>query len=153
MNDLYDWARSNLSPDGQNKFFAEQKNIAEDFERIEAWFHRTEEAMKLTPDQLDFLHKNEIIISTAYIGMVRFYRGNRTIFQTSAMDSIVQAIFDSRDIINFDGLTKQVHEYLNLLMSAPSEAQVQLLNRNVPLFSSGELEQVRAICEMKGRYV
>ncbi len=150
MNDLDDWARTNLSPDGQNKFFAEQKRIAEDFERIEAWHYRPEEAMKLTPDQIDFLHKNEIAISTAYIGMVRFYRENRTIFQTSAMDSIAQAIFDSRYIINFDGLTKQVHEYLNLLMSAPSEVQVQLLNRNVPLFGSGELEQVRAMCEMKG---
>lgn len=150
MSYLDDWARSNLSPDGQNKFFAEQKNIAEDFERIEAWHYRPKEAMKLTPEQINFIDKNEIAISTEYIGMVRFYIGNRTIFQTSAMDSIAQAIFDSRCFINFDSLTKQVHEYLNLLMSAPSEAQVQLLNRNVPLFGSGELEQVRAICEMKG---
>ncbi len=35
MNDLDDWARNNLSSDGQNKFFAEQKNIAEDWNRLE----------------------------------------------------------------------------------------------------------------------
>lgn len=151
MSYLDEWARANLSPEGQKKFFDEQERIREDCERIEQWHYRPEEAMKLTSEQVEFLRKHDITVSTAYIGMVRVYIGNRTIFQTSAMASIAKALFErdelgSQSLIDYESLTSQMHEYLNLLMSATPETQEKLLQNNMPLFGSGELDQIRALC-------
>lgn len=150
MFDMDDWARTNLSPENQVKFFAEQERIAKDCEQIEQWIYRPEEAMGLTSEQVEFLRKHEITVSTAYIGMVRLYIGNRTIFQTSAMSSIANAIFSSNEYggmtIDHESLAKQVHEYLDLVMSAPPETQEKLLNNHMPLFGAGELDQIRRIC-------
>ena len=150
MTYLDQWAKENLSPENQEKFFAEQERIREDCERIEQWHYRPEEALKLTSEQIEFLQKHDITVSTAYIGMVRVYIGNRTIFQTSAMASIAKALFDrdelgSQSLIDYEGLTSQIHEYLNLLMSAPPEKQEKLLQNHMPLFGAGELDQIRAV--------
>jgi hypothetical protein len=151
---LDQWAKENLSPEYQQRFFAEQKRIEEYCKRIEQWHYRPEEAMKLSQEQKDFLRKHEIVVSTAYIGMVRFYIGNRTIFQTSAMASIANALFsdDTRDesdqfLTDYDSLTNQVHEYLNLVMSASPEVQKKLLENHMPLFGSGELDAIRNMCD------
>ncbi len=150
MNYMEEWAKANLSPEGQQKFFEEQKKIVDDIVRIEAWHFRPEEAMNLTPEQIAFLRKHEIVISTAYIGMVRFYIGNRTIFQTSAMASIIDALsnteFGSKSVIDYESLTRQTHEYLNLVMSAPEDVQARLLQNHMPLFGAGEMDQIREIC-------
>lgn len=145
---MSDWARATLNPANQEKFFAEQERIRQDCERIEEWFYRTEQAMGLTDDQIAFLRQHEIVISTAYIGMVRLYIGNRTIFQTSAMSSIVNALFDG-PVTDYEGLSSQVREYLGLLMSATPDVQAQLLCNNMPLFGDGELDGIRALCEIK----
>lgn len=150
---LDQWARENLSPEYQKKFFAEQERIKEECEQIDRWLYHPEEAMNLTDEQRAFLLKHEIVVSTAYIGMVRLYIGNRTIFQTSAMASVINALSPEEGIKteNYEGLSKQVHEYLNLVISALPEIQEKLLMNNMPLFGTGELDQIRAICEQQKR--
>lgn len=148
MSDFDEWVNT-LSPESKQKFFAKQQQIKEDCERVEAWIYRPKEAMKLTPEQIAFLELKEIHISTAYIGMVRLYLDDRTIFQTSAMASIANALVlsDWKPMNDYDDLTRQVHEYLNLLMSASPEIQDNLLNCHMPLFGAGELDEIRGICQ------
>ena len=146
------WAKNNLTPEAQEKFFAEQDKIKKDSEDIERWIYRPEEAMGLSEAQIEFLHDHEIAISTAYIGMVRIYHENRTIFQTSAMASIANTLTapEGEGIkTDYENLSSQVREYLDLLMSASPETQKKLLENNMPLFGAGELDQIKGMCGIK----
>jgi len=134
MTDWKKWARDNLEPERQEEFFAELEEIKKDCERTEQWLNNTEEALGLTTEHKDFLHKHDIYISTAYIGMVRFYKDNRTIFQTTMFN-----LYENKSgglSQDYDNMTIEVHDYLNSIMSATPELQEQLLMTNLPLFGA-----------------
>lgn len=141
MSYLDEWARNNLSPENQEKFFVEQKRIQEESEQSERWFFHPEEAIGFSDDQIQFLRDHNIAVSTAYIGMVRFYHKNRTIFQTSAMAGILNALPLNQDFkVDFDVLSIQAKEYLDFAMSISLEDLEKLLNVNLPLFGIDELD-------------
>jgi len=140
---LEDWAKANLSPESQEKFFTECDKIKRDSELLDKWLGPPEKAMDLTQEQINFVQKHNIYISMAYMGMVRISIDNNVIFQTSAMsaigDALANTIDENQDLINYDSLKKQTHKYLNYLMSAPPELQSKLFSVNMPLFADGEL--------------
>lgn len=135
-----------MKPENQKKLLAEHERIKEECIRIEAWHMQPEEAMKLTPEQISFLRQHNITVSTAYMGMVRLYVGNSTIFQTSPMASIVRGLAQV-DVINYESLASQTHAYLNLLMNATPELQTRMLAIDMPLFGNGELDAIRDLLQ------
>jgi len=130
---LEEWARKNLSPERQEQFFAEQEEIRKDCERTDQWFNNTEDAMGLTAEQRLFIQEHDICISTAYVGMVRFYKDNRTIFQTSMFNLYKNKLGGL--LQDYDAMKKEVHEYLESIMTVTPEMREQMLETNLPLFT------------------
>ncbi len=82
-----------------------------------------------TPAQRAFLARHDISCSDGYIGMLRAYCGNRTVWQTSASAPILGAMVQGSggpkvdwDALNRENLT-QLHAWVNDLM-ALTDAEV-----------------------------
>ena len=123
--------------------------FAETVRKVHEWSNNTEKMMGLTDEHLAFMEKHNITVSTAYIGMVRIYKGNnQTIFQTSVSDVITKAL-GSGDITDYDDLSRQVREYFDMMIAASPEDQERFLEISVPLFAHGELDEIRMILESR----
>lgn len=80
------------------------------------WFFDPHVALGFDDAQLTFIDKHELYFSTAYIGMVRCYWHNKTIWQTSAYTTIINCIEESPDLIDYISLSEQAQNFINMLM-------------------------------------
>lgn len=92
----------------------------------------------VTPEQWAFLNLHEIGLSNAYIGMLRAYNQNRTIWQTDWLAPFC-APRNEHGGIDFGPidaeLKRQVHEWLGWLMGLSSaERDVYLRETNLHLY-------------------
>ncbi len=95
---------------------------------------------QFSPEQYTFLERHDIGCSDGYIGMLRAYCGNRTVWQTSAFAPIVAAIAGQGEVgIDIEAMNAQnlaqLHEWVNGLMSLSDEGVAERLNVHLPLFS------------------
>ena len=95
----------------------------------------------LTPEQNAFLAQHHVALSDGYVGMLRAYRDNRTVWQTSPMNVILGGIaqgqggpkvdWDQLDLSNREQLRAWVNELMTL-----SDAEVTTrLSVTVPYLS------------------
>lgn len=117
---------------------------------IHAWVNTPALVMNLSENQQNFVRDQNIYICTAYIGMVRLYKDNRTIWQTSASKVICDAIeksFEPEDFsvkspktilentkADYQSLSLQCSDFLNKLMLMSEEERSIAFNTNMPLF-------------------
>lgn len=90
-----------------------------------------------TPEQRAFLARHDIGCSDGYIGMLRAYCGNRTVWQTSAWAPIGAAMSGKADLfpaINAANV-KALHAWVNDLMALPAAEVTERLAGHVPLLS------------------
>lgn len=94
-----------------------------------------------SPEQRAFLAKHGIAISDGYIGMLRAYRENRTVWQTSAWQPIMAAMncnMSGRqfpiDEMNGANL-RLLHGWVNRLMALPERELTEELAVTVPYLS------------------
>lgn len=92
----------------------------------------------VTPAQWAFLKSRDIYLSNAYIGMLRAYHQNRTIWQT---DWTAPLLAPRNEVGGVDfgpldaELKRQVHEWLGWLMGLPdAELEIYLKETNLHLF-------------------
>lgn len=120
----------------------------QDYDHLTEFMNNPRKGLKLSEEQIKYLDRNGIYVCTAYIGMVRLYYSNRTIFQTSAIAPIFDSLFAQENdsgltnVYDYESLTIQVHRFINALMGAPKDIQKKIYENNLPLFASGELEQI-----------
>lgn len=117
---------------------------------VQGWIYEPGRVMGLSDEQLAFIGNNSIHICTSYIGMVRLYKGNCTIWQTSVSRVIDDAISRSREPRDFEmksseavladtrseylDLSKQCRDFIDELMSMSVSERDLVFNRNLPLF-------------------
>lgn len=98
----------------------------------------------LSDEQRDFLTHHGIGLSDAYIGMLRAYHGNRTVWQTSAWGAIL-GVYCAKD--SPDGMKgwfeendlqtrQQLHAWLNDLMAQSEDEIARRLQDHVLLYST-----------------
>jgi hypothetical protein len=99
--------------------------------------------LRLTPEEKRFLDEYNICISDAYLGMLRAYRLNKTIWQTSAMDvflSLYPGIggeeYKKWQAANNDSLRKQLHDWLSKIMVLSTDDLERVFENNYHLFDS-----------------
>jgi hypothetical protein len=112
-------------------------------EFINTWIKTPAIAMNLSSDQQNFIRDQNIFISVGYIGMVRLYKDNRTIWQTSALKPISDIItrsFEpkgfSEGIVtdsDYQDLSIQCRNFLDELMTMSDEERQVVFNRNLSL--------------------
>ncbi len=118
-------------------------------ELIHNWVMKNGDGFGCDAKQLNFIKIHNLHFSTQYIGMVRCYKDNRTIWQTSCGVSLLGAIFEDRTFkIDFeksylktkdeyDRLSAQVRGFLDKLLELPEETLNELLTKqHVGLFSN-----------------
>lgn len=99
--------------------------------------------LALSDEQREFVTHHKIGLSLAYVGMIRAYHGNRTVWQTSAWGPILGA-YDAKD--SPDGMKgwfeendlqirRQLHAWLDDLMAQSEDEIARRLEDHVPLFS------------------
>ena len=117
---------------------------------MHAWMNTPALVMNLSENQQKFVRDQNIYISTAYFGMVRLYKDNRTIWQTSASKVICDAIeksFEPEDFsvkspktilentkADYQSLSLQCSDFINKLMLMSEEERSIAFNTNMPLF-------------------
>jgi hypothetical protein len=95
---------------------------------IDNWFTDPCTALQLTVEQRAFIQKHELSISTAYIGLVRIYSPHGVAFSTSAAPVIEKAMQygkdstkplppQSHDLIDYQSLIEQTHNWLDVLVA------------------------------------
>jgi hypothetical protein len=96
------------------------------------------ETHEVTPAQWTFLKKHDIGLSNAYIGMLRAYYQNRTIWQTSWTAPFLAPHneYGGIDFGPIDAeLKRQVHEWLGWLMGlSDTERDAYLKETNLHLY-------------------
>lgn len=109
------------------------------------WYEaQKREKLALSEAQYAFLARHGIGISDAYIGMLRAYCENRTVWQTSAWGSIL-GIYSAKD--SPDGMKgwfkendlqmrHQLHEWVNDLMVQPEDEIKRRLADHIYLYST-----------------
>lgn len=108
---------------------------------ISDWMMEPEKTILSDEDRV-FLKVNNVVLSTAYIGMVRAYCGNRTVWQTSSLapflrfcdptQSYEERVEDSRK--GRECLVEQTREWVSALRDLTEEELWEYLSRHVPLF-------------------
>lgn len=94
-----------------------------------------------SPEQRAFLARHDIGCSDGYIGMLRAYCGNRTVWQTSAWSPILGAMDEGGggSKVDWNGLNRenlrQLHEWVNGLMALTDAEVAERLNVHVSLLS------------------
>lgn len=95
---------------------------------------------QVTSEQWEFLSNHSIFLSNAYIGMLRAYYDNRTIWQTcwAAPFVLPKNRHGGVDIYSLDAdLTKQLHQWLDRIMKMSQEDLRDYLDHtNLHLFDS-----------------
>jgi len=96
---------------------------------------------ELTPEQKAFMNKHGLSFSAGYIGMLRCYRGNQTVWRSSGgMDIVAKAIvaglgeLDGSWITPDEELKAAGIKFLEDAMKLDEERLKALLERHVPLF-------------------
>ena len=82
----------------------------------------------------DILDKLELKISTAYIGMVRIYHKNRTVFQTCSFTPILNAAYGVSLDPDYKSLAAQTKSYIDKLINSSQDERSSLLNTHYSLF-------------------
>ena len=98
--------------------------------------------LDLTENQKYFLDKHKICISDAYLGMLRAYKGNKTIWQSGGGFDV----FYSNIREDFDGwmeeckvhCKKQLHDWLNNLIDLSPEDLEQELNCQIDFLTGNK---------------
>lgn len=124
-------------------------HIVQLIDLIHAWMNTPALVMNLSENQQNFVRDQNIYICTAYFGMVRLYKDNHTIWQTSVLKVICDAIQKSYEPKSFyvkspktileetkddyQSLSLQCSDFLNKLMLMSEEERSIAFNRNTPL--------------------
>ena len=104
------------------------------------WVTDIPKAAKFSDQQIAFLTENKIVLSGGYVGMIRAYFGNRTIWQTSCCRVLAQAVFGEGGKLPVDNINKDNREalqnWVNEMMGLDKEELGKRLGTHVPLFST-----------------
>lgn len=94
-----------------------------------------------SPEQRAFLARHNVSCSDGYIGMLRAYVGNRTVWQTSSLTPILGAMSEGQGgpKVDWDGLNaqncEQLHAWVNGLMVLTDAEVTERLAVTVPYLS------------------
>lgn len=89
---------------------------------------------QLSSEQITFLKKNNIHISGAYIGLLRAYRNNKVIWQTSCYDNLSSVMLYGNPIDD-ESLALQLRNWINDLMILDDVELEKVFNINRSLLS------------------
>jgi hypothetical protein len=92
------------------------KDLNKMWNKISNWIYNPYLALHLSPKQLSFLLCQDIVLSTAYPGMVRAYRKGKVVWQTS-IGAVVCKAMCQQEITDYKGLELQVKAWINSYLS------------------------------------
>lgn len=105
---------------------------------------------ELEPELKEFMELHGLAFSSGYIGMLRCYRKNLTVWQTSSIAPI-RAANEGRNIMDSlptdEQLASAGREFLRAAMAMPPDELERRFEEHVPLFSDadmGELYKMKA---------
>lgn len=89
----------------------------------------------LSDEQKIFLREHDIHISGAYVGMVRAYRNNKVIWQTSCMENMIY-IMSIRRTVSEERLFDELNKWISHMMTLPKIELEKIFEQNIGLLQT-----------------